>query len=511
MNVPSYEMCRDLNYRKERGKYGDDFRFMLRSEFRNSLCHQYFPYNRQTARALLKDKHVMFIGDSLIRAMYKDMVSLITSGDICTVNQLRVSSEDTFLGDRHIDFLKLEANRVFRQAREFSSNRQLIQYYFTNRAMREDLEKTCMMIEATDERPDVVVINSAIWDVSRFPGRFTQSWHSRDMDDLLEEINVVDEYFNRIAMFCRRMRVLLPPSSTVIWVLMPPPGTPETTNGFIALNQLTFNEIRVRLLEANARAAQIVREAGFDVLDLSFHFRLSNFQAFRIKDGVHFNTIATRFMNQLLLGHLTTAWHLTDLVNRKWPLTTKNQTNIELLHCATEFLEKCDNGKHNNEILHQNLRAMSLDQCEITSSPGTSENPNNLESLDHLLRVLLFFGKFYERSQQDASVHERAFAGSLPYELSRFSHKDLENISVMIKNACENWKGRTVGLRVATSQKRIHEGVKKPALLPNPHNGPTPGHFINGNNPYRIADASPPSSSQYRKRRRFSGSRHEYR
>lgn len=81
--------------------------------------------------------------------------------------------------------------------------------------MREDLEKTCMMIEATDERPDVVVINSAIWDVSRFPGRFTQSWHSRDMDDLLEEINVVDEYFNRIAMFCRRMRVLLPPSSTV--------------------------------------------------------------------------------------------------------------------------------------------------------------------------------------------------------------------------------------------------------------------------------------------------------
>lgn len=63
---------------------------------------------------------------------------------------------------------------------------------------------------------------------------------------------------------------------------MPPPGTPETTNGFIALNQLTFNEIRVRLLEANARAAQIVREAGFDVLDLSFHFRLSNFQAFRM-------------------------------------------------------------------------------------------------------------------------------------------------------------------------------------------------------------------------------------
>uniref|UniRef100_A0A8R1EQ25 Uncharacterized protein n=1 Tax=Caenorhabditis japonica TaxID=281687 RepID=A0A8R1EQ25_CAEJA len=181
-----------------------------------------------------------------------------------------------------IDFLDLDANRVFRQAREFQSNRHLIQYFFTNRAMREDLEKTCLMMEATDEKPDVVVINSAIWDVSRYPARHGQRNASDATSELVEEINVAEEYYNRIAMFCRRMRVLLPPTSTVVWLLMPPSCASKSNRGFFSYNHLRFDEIRMRLLEVNVRAAQIVREAGFDVLDLSFHMRLSNYHVFRV-------------------------------------------------------------------------------------------------------------------------------------------------------------------------------------------------------------------------------------
>ncbi|CAP31006.1 Protein CBG11955 [Caenorhabditis briggsae] len=181
---------------------------------RDELSSSWFPYNSQIARALLRDKHVMFIGDSLVRGMYKDMLALLQTGNLSQIHELRVSNEDSIHGDKHIDFIELAANRVFRQAREFQSNQHLIQYFFTNRAMRDDLDKTCLLIEATDERPDVVVINSAIWDISRYPTRMTRKWTSEHMDDLEEEINVADDYFNRIVMFCRRMRVLLPPSST---------------------------------------------------------------------------------------------------------------------------------------------------------------------------------------------------------------------------------------------------------------------------------------------------------
>lgn len=164
--------------------------------------------------------------------MYKDLIALIFAGDLCKPYELRVSNEVSFYGDKQvgfyiqvslnesfqIDFLDLEENRVFRQAREFQTNRHLIQYFFTNRSMREDLEKTCLVIEATDEKPDLVIMHSAIWDVSRFPARHTQrySGDKNTRSELAEEINVAEEYFHRVAMFCRRMSVILPPSSTVL-------------------------------------------------------------------------------------------------------------------------------------------------------------------------------------------------------------------------------------------------------------------------------------------------------
>uniref|UniRef100_A0A1I7UZW5 SGNH_hydro domain-containing protein n=2 Tax=Caenorhabditis tropicalis TaxID=1561998 RepID=A0A1I7UZW5_9PELO len=313
--------------------------------------------------------------------MYKDMVALLQTGDLCTTMDLKISNEDSFLGDKHIDFLELEANRVFRQGREFQSNRHLVQYFFTNRGMREDLEKTCLLMEATDERPDVVIINSAIWDMSRYPPNLDFQL-SKNQTALAEEINVSAEYFNRVAMICRRLRVLLPPSSTVVWVIMPPSSTPETDKtGFLSLNRLTFDQIRMRLLEANVRVAQIVREAGFDVLDLSFHFRLSSFQVFRIKDGVHFNTIATRFMNQLVLGHLATAWDMEQSVLQKWPQkliditsSEKNQ-RTEFFTAALKALTDFNEEKFANETIHQELRSQLFKDYSLPHKEETGIQP----------------------------------------------------------------------------------------------------------------------------------------
>ncbi|KAF1770853.1 hypothetical protein GCK72_002677 [Caenorhabditis remanei] len=473
MNVPSEDFIEQLMEFRERNGSFDDFRFMCKQEMRENLVNNYFPYNKLIARALFKNQHIMFIGDSLIRAMYKDFLALLQTGDLCTVQDLRVSNEDSIFGDKHIDFLELEANRVFRQAREFQSNQHLIQYFFTNRAMREDLEKTCLMIEATDERPDIVVMNSAIWDISRFPARLSQRWTSQSMDNLEEEINVAEDYYNRIAMFCRRMRVLLPPTSTVVWVLMPPSSTPESnvSGGFLANNHLKFYEIRARLLEANVRAAQIVREAGFDVLDLSFHFRLSNFQAFRIKDGVHFNNIATRFMNQLLIGHIADAWGID--IRRKWPqkLIDKTLIKSQLFNVALDFLQDSNKWKHRNEVVHQHLRTLAFENVKLPDAAG---NPGTMtmQQLNENMRVLLMFMKFQARSQSDAERNAKAFAGQIPEELSRFSQEDLVQIGKMIKEMCHEWKGKLPCVRLATTNKRVHEIGARRVLFDTPPSAP---------------------------------------
>ncbi|EGT42174.1 hypothetical protein CAEBREN_13092 [Caenorhabditis brenneri] len=355
--------------------------------------------------------------------MYKDMLSLIQTGELCTVQDLRISNEDQFLGDKHIDFLELDSNRVFRQAREFQSNRHLIQYYFTNRAMREDLEKTCLMIEATDERPDVVIINSAIWDISRFPSRVNQEFSNIAV--MQEELGVADEYFNRVAMFLRRMRVLLPPSSTVVWVIMPPSATPETyESGFIALNHLKFFEIRQRLLDANARVAQIVRESGFDVLDLSFHFRLSSYQVFRVLDA----------------------------------------NKSEFFQAALDFLQDRNDQKHMNEEIQQSVRSMVLEDFRLPYPPGKT-NGMTIEQLHQNLRVILMFMKYNELTAPTAQYHAKAFS-QLPVELSRFSQEDIDELGKIISETCAQWKGFVPSLRLAITNKRPM--VEKTILLPTP-------------------------------------------
>ncbi|CAO4361474.1 unnamed protein product [Caenorhabditis nigoni] len=456
MNVPSDAFYDKLSTHRD-NNHPFDYSYM---NMRDELNSTWFPYNSQIARALLRDKHVMFIGDSLVRGMYKDMLALLQTGNLSQIHDLRVSNEDSIHGDKHIDFIELAANRVFRQAREFQSNQHLIQYFFTNRAMREDLDKTCLLIEATDERPDVVVINSAIWDVSRYPTRMTGKWTSEHMDDLEEEINVADDYFNRIAMFCRRMRVLLPPSSTMVWVLMPPSATSENNNktGFLANNQLDFYEIRGRLLEANVRAAQIVREAGFDVLDLSFHFRLSNYQAFRVKDGVHFNVVGTRYMNQLLLGHLATVWEIE--IRKKWPprILEKTQEKTVLFTTALEFLQDMNTLKHRNEETHQLVRRAVFEDYKLPNSQC------EMSCLHQILRFLLAFFRFEEASKSKARGISNAFS-AMPNELSRYSQEDLQRISEMIKQ-CSALKNTQMGILMKTTNKRVHERMVSQRVSP---------------------------------------------
>ncbi|CAI2310483.1 unnamed protein product [Caenorhabditis sp. 36 PRJEB53466] len=478
-HVPSLEFVKKMCKFKERNDWPPTISGEV-DYYRSNYHNQYFPYNGKICRAMFADKHVMFIGDSLVRAMYKDMVSLLRTGELCSPRDLRVTNEDCFQGDKQIDNLELEANRVFRQAREFQSNRHLVQYFFTNRAMREDLEKLCLMLEASDEKPDVVVVNSAIWDISRFPARHSTR-RSEDLNkELFEEINVAEEYFNRIAMLCRRMRLLLPPTSTVVWLLMPPNGTPEINRGFCSYNKLTFDEIRTRLLDANVRAAQVVREAGFDVLDISFHMRHSSYQVFRIKDGVHWNVVATRFMNQLLLGHLACAWRIERVVQKKWKASitqkTYRETRSQIFKCALDFLKNMNKKKHINERTQQHVRVISLENFNRCNPMGMSAT-QFMESM----RVLLMFYK-YQQQHSDKSVSlAKAFGvGQLPPELSRYSQEDIVKIGKMIHEVTSTWRDRLPPTRMGHRHKRK---LERRALLPTP--SAPPGISFSRNEPHK--------------------------
>ncbi|VDM67997.1 unnamed protein product [Strongylus vulgaris] len=61
---------------------------------------------------------------------------------------------------------------------------------------------------------------------------------------------------------------------------------------------------RMLIVDANFRASQLFRAAGYDVLDIAFYMRNQALYVYRVKDGVHWDSIGTRIMSQLVVGHL---------------------------------------------------------------------------------------------------------------------------------------------------------------------------------------------------------------
>ncbi|VDP04857.1 unnamed protein product [Heligmosomoides polygyrus] len=271
-----------------------------------------FPYDSRFVKALLKDVHVMAIGDSLMRSIYKDLIVMLNGDDLIEEEALRAKTETSFLGDRQIDILPLENDRVFRQAREYHTNYNLIQYLFTTRVMKNDIDVALLELWSAKEFPDVLLINSCLWDITRYSRAFDPDVPSYVNRQAGVERAAIEEFLERISMLIRRLRLVMPPTTQVIWINMP---WPLTVDGRSIVNRADNAETRhlnrMLIVDANFRASQLFRAAGYDVLDIGFYMRNHALYSYRIKDGVHWDSVGTRIMTQLIIGHLARSWNIT--------------------------------------------------------------------------------------------------------------------------------------------------------------------------------------------------------
>ncbi|KAK6038037.1 hypothetical protein COOONC_24458, partial [Cooperia oncophora] len=121
----------------------------------------------------------------------------------------------------------------------------------------------------------------------------------------------LEEFLERVSMLIRRLRLIMPPTTQVIWINMPWPVPSDTRS---ILNRVDNSDTkhlnRMMIVDANYRASQLFRAAGYDVLDIGFYMRNHALYAYRVKDGVHWDCIGTRIMTQLVIGHLARSWNI---------------------------------------------------------------------------------------------------------------------------------------------------------------------------------------------------------
>ncbi|XP_008585872.1 PREDICTED: PC-esterase domain-containing protein 1B [Galeopterus variegatus] len=239
-------------------------------------------------RQLLHNKFVVILGDSVQRAVYKDLVLLLQKDCLLTPRQLKAKGEVSFEQDELMEGSPLHNGTSYREVRQFRSGHHLVRFYFLTRVYSEYLESILQQLQSGEDAPDLVIMNSCLWDLSRY-GRDSWSSYRKNLESLFGRLGQV-----------------LPESCLLVWNTATPVGDKITASFLPCKRQPWVPFLKFAVVEANFYSSAEAKKHHFDVLDLHFHLRHAT--CHRHTDGVHWNGYAHRHISQLLLAHVADAW-----------------------------------------------------------------------------------------------------------------------------------------------------------------------------------------------------------
>ena len=307
------------------------------------------PFVSKDVQDLLRNKFVVIIGDSIQRGIYKDLVRLLQTDQLLMNFHLKQKGEKSILNDKLIDggcFGEMTNAKHYKEVRQYLTHDHLVRFYFVTRCYGQYMDQILADL-ATEPRPAIVIMNSCLWDISRYG-----------------PLSTMEEYKANLHYLCVQMKQILPSHSLFIWNTALPVGQ-NIIGGFLTDNIKWMEKNLVYLVkEANFYAVQIMVNHGVDVVDLHNHFANSSQQlGFRVEDGIHWDPCAHRNMTFMILRHIGHAWDSLSLKQQIANVIRENKTaniwrnNVIQLHVteteeAKELIPTTANSVRmlNNEI-----------------------------------------------------------------------------------------------------------------------------------------------------------------
>lgn len=195
-------------------------------------------FSRINARDTLQGKKIWLFGDSNMRSLYKDLVWLLEYGSLVSQSSLQTKNEMSHANDRKFTNGELHSGRDYEEGREYRSCGVYIKYVFITRINADNLF-ACFEDDA--DFPDFVVINSCVWDVSR--------WGPNGVEQYQEGLGETLQVFHEV----------LPKSTRVVFCTSFPISA-DCQGGFLS-EEIDFLRFLLpwHICEANAYTAQVRR------------------------------------------------------------------------------------------------------------------------------------------------------------------------------------------------------------------------------------------------------------
>ncbi|KAM4051353.1 PC-esterase domain-containing protein 1A-like isoform 2-T4 [Anomaloglossus baeobatrachus] len=220
------------------------------------------------------------------RSVYKDLVKFLQHDECLTEEELKKRGEFSFLNDVLIEggqHEEMHNGTTYHEVRQYRSGHHLVRFYFLTRAYSTYLESILSDFKS-DPQPDVLMINSCVWDVNRYGDQHLEG------------------YKTNLHHLFLRLKEVLNPQCLILWTTTMPVGYKDNE---VALRRTPHN-VRMDMVEGNFFSATLADFHKVDVVDMHYHFRHD--LPHRIHDSVHWDFLAHRKYSQILLSHIACAW-----------------------------------------------------------------------------------------------------------------------------------------------------------------------------------------------------------
>jgi len=143
-------------------------------------------WTSRQATQLLSEKHICILGDSIQRMVYKDLVKFLSTNKLCNTFELRKKAEPyfnrEFHSDRLVDSSEAHNGTHYYEIREWicENGKIRVTFFFITRLYSQLLQTTILDYFKNHDLspPDVWLLNSTVWDISRFGESSVQEYYT---------------------------------------------------------------------------------------------------------------------------------------------------------------------------------------------------------------------------------------------------------------------------------------------------------------------------------------------
>ncbi|KAJ8317704.1 hypothetical protein KUTeg_005608 [Tegillarca granosa] len=250
---------------------------------------------QEDIQKLFLNKHVVVMGGSIQRSVYKDLVRLLQGNVYLKDRELRLKGEETMLNDKLTFKSQVINGPGYREEREYMTDHYFLKFIFLTRCYNAYLESILKDFADAEFKPDVIIINSCLWDLTSYGGKGRNN------------ASAIIEYKENLDKMFKRFKETLP-ECLCIWNTNPPIAQDCKGGVFVPGTEDLKSIMGLHLLEANVYAQKLASSHGFEVIDLYYY--LMNHIHRRAEDGIHWDMTAHRRITNLILTHISEAWEI---------------------------------------------------------------------------------------------------------------------------------------------------------------------------------------------------------